>query len=94
MIRTVLVLALAAISFTASAAPKVEPKAYTLTNKAEACKQGFTRAEIEFVKFAANGSVTFKYKGYPVMSPVPKQYAAQYKNTKSGDIKCLPDSED
>ena len=94
MNRTLIAIALVALSFSASAAPKAELKSYTLTNKAEACKKGYQRMEVEFMKVAANGSVSFKYKGDKVMGPVPKQYAAQFLKMKVGDVDCIPGSQD
>lgn len=94
MNRTLIALALATISFSTLAAPKPEPKSYTLTNKSESCKKGYQRMEVEFLKVAANGSVSFKYKGDKVMGPVPKQYATPFLKMKAGDIDCVPGSQD
>lgn len=94
MNRTIATLASAVIfAFSACAAvAKEAPKAYPLKSKTDVCKTGYERVEVESVKKAADGSITFKHKGQAPMGPVPKKFATQYASMKAGDIQCLPGS--
>lgn len=81
--------------FSAGAAfAKEAPALYALKDKAEVCKKGYTRVEVEFIKANAAGAVTLKYKDSAPMGPIPKKFATQYATLKAGDAVCLPGAKD